>query len=184
MPFIRKKYGKKKESPMNFNIFPKSKPLEQPKLLDTDGDGVPDLTDCAPWNKNKHGKIKEYLKEKFAQAKKKRAYAQAASQQRQKVAQAEYYRAKETEAKKLAKYKAEQERKKEEERYKFKPKPKVKPLPQRQESSVWQGGINVPPPRDIFGQPLYPQKPEPKKTLTPKKKKTKKRKKKVIIGYV
>jgi len=168
----------KMKMPMNFNMFGKGKPLRQPRIFDTDGDGVPDLTDCAPYNKNKHGKVSEWVKKKWAESKQKRAYEQAAAQQRQKVAQAEYYRAKEEEAKKLARYRAEQERKKAEERYKYTPRPQPKPGQPQQRQGVGSvfGGLNVPPARDMFGNLLYPERKQvPATTPAVTKKKRKKR---------
>lgn len=186
---IRHQRVKRKKTLFGINYPPPHhKPLKQPRIFDTDRDGVPDLFDCDAWNKNKQG-VKQMIKEKLAAYKQKRAYERAAAQQRQKIAQAEYYRAKESEAKKLARYRAEQERKKAEERYKYQPRPQPKPGMQRPTGMFGGVGINVPPPRDIFGQPLYPErKPAPTpavKVIKRKKRRAKKKRgKRKVIVYV
>ena len=107
----------------------------------------------------------------------------------------EYWKAKETEALKLARFKAEQERLKKEERFRYRPPQPVQRFESRQQqpqqkkerhppppSGLGIGtsgmGFNIPPPNyGIFGTPPL----EAQRKKQQKKKEQKKKKKKVII---
>lgn len=119
------------------------------------------------------GKIKKFIKRKIAHAKQIRAQKRHIA----KEAESEYFRAKEEEAKRLARYRAEQERRRAEERFRYRPtppRPRPPPPPSGFGFGTSGGGLTPPPPNfGIFGGV---QKPAVR--IQPIKKRHRKRRKK------
>lgn len=77
------------------------KPVQLKGLRDSDKDGVKDIMDCKPYNKNKQG-IVHNIKTKYKEVKEARQQKKYAMKHIRKKAKAEYYRKREVEEIKLA----------------------------------------------------------------------------------